>query len=513
MARRKRDARSSIASAHRRELAYVVNALREPDGFRLIIALFNDPSYRDRITAALPAGASLKIVPDADVGWFELELAGLARSGRPVYLTGLETWFDEDPPRRIRGLNYHRERLAEVAPVPILCWLPSVLAAELAREAPDLWAWRELVADFGTAQRRVGTPARAAAEEPSAQPDTAARRLVALHRALDGKRPTKPVDAGLLLERARLRADMGLLDDARGDAETALKIYRGEGRIADAAAACAHLGTIALRAGRTKDAEEHFSAALDGFRRIAHPTAEGQVLRLLGLYHQSQGAVDRARQVYRQGLELARSIHDRYAEASALGNIGTLEAEQGNADAARAAFTSALAIARELGNPREEAVGLANLALVGLENGDPVALERDLRRAIELARAAGDPATESAAATNLGLLLLRTGRLDAALAAQQQALALAKQAGDRRGELTAAGNLGSSLKAAGRLEDALGHFRNALRIAAELGDRASEAMGLEAIEDVLSALGRSDDAAEISRRRGESQPRSAVSID
>jgi tetratricopeptide (TPR) repeat protein len=502
-----------IQSAHRRELARVRNALCEPDGFRLIIALFNDPAYRERITAALPAGTALKIAPGAEVGWLERQLAELAHSGRPVYLTGLETWFDDDPPRRIRGLNYHRERLAEVAPIPILCWLPAVLAADLAREAPDLWAWRELVADFGTAPRQLGTPARVTADQPAVQSDTAARRLAALDRALDGKRPTTPSDAGLLLERAQLRSDLGRLDAARTDAQTALAIYREAGRVGDAASASAQVGMLAQRAGRFKDAEQHYEAALTGYRQIGHPLAEGQVLARIGHCHQAQGEVDLARHAYSRWLELTRRINYRYGEGSALGSLGMLEAEQGNVDAARAAFTAALAIARELGDERAEALGLANLALMDMEHGDPAAAERNLRRAIALARTLHLHATEVAATTNLGLLLLRTGRTDAAVALQEKALMLAKDAGDRRGELTAVVNLGSTLQASGRLDEALDQFSAAVRIAAALGDRKSEATGWEAIEGLLSALGRSDDLAGIRLRRGEPHPRSAVPTD
>ena len=62
-----------------------------------------------------------------------------------IHLSGASDWLT---PERWQGLNIRRDRLAESARARLVWWLHPRNVAEMATQAPDLWAWRGGVYSF-----------------------------------------------------------------------------------------------------------------------------------------------------------------------------------------------------------------------------------------------------------------------------------------------------------------------------------------------------------------------------
>ena len=82
--------------------------------------------------------------PAADAEGLE-QLIVAAADADLIHLSGAPKWLT---PQRWQGLNIRRDRLAESARARLVWWLHPQNVAEMATQAPDLWAWRGGVYSF-----------------------------------------------------------------------------------------------------------------------------------------------------------------------------------------------------------------------------------------------------------------------------------------------------------------------------------------------------------------------------
>ena len=83
--------------------------------------------------------------PAADAEGLERLIVAAAADADLIDLSGASDWLT---PERWQGLNIRRDRLAESARVRLVWWLHPRNVAEMATQAPDLWAWRGGVYSF-----------------------------------------------------------------------------------------------------------------------------------------------------------------------------------------------------------------------------------------------------------------------------------------------------------------------------------------------------------------------------
>lgn len=158
-----------------------------------------------------------------DVRTFEDELAALAGRCELIQLVGDQTWFDDLDDPRWEDLNLRREAFFERVPIKLLFWLTPARVAQLARAAPDLWAWRGGVYHFARRPAVNAHERRPPARYERADPDSVpaiGRRITELHGALATDLPNQ-LRLSLLDEMAALEQRLGRLDQA-------LRIYRVE---------------------------------------------------------------------------------------------------------------------------------------------------------------------------------------------------------------------------------------------------------------------------------------------
>ena len=83
--------------------------------------------------------------PAADAEDLERLIVAAATDADLIHLSGASDWLT---PERWQGLNIRRDRLAESARARLVWWLHPRNVAEMATQAPDLWAWRGGVYSF-----------------------------------------------------------------------------------------------------------------------------------------------------------------------------------------------------------------------------------------------------------------------------------------------------------------------------------------------------------------------------
>ena len=83
--------------------------------------------------------------PAADAEGLERLIVAAASEADLIHLSGASDWLT---PERWQGLNIRRDRLAESARARLVWWLHPRNVAEMATQAPDLWAWRGGVYSF-----------------------------------------------------------------------------------------------------------------------------------------------------------------------------------------------------------------------------------------------------------------------------------------------------------------------------------------------------------------------------
>ena len=83
--------------------------------------------------------------PAADAEGLEQLIVAAAADADLIHLSGASDWLT---PQRWQGLNIRRDRLAESARARLVWWLHPRNVAEMATQAPDLWAWRGGVYSF-----------------------------------------------------------------------------------------------------------------------------------------------------------------------------------------------------------------------------------------------------------------------------------------------------------------------------------------------------------------------------
>ena len=198
--------------------------VEEEAGFRFVVAVFGNSAYRDRLIHHLDMLVKHGRVLDiADMNDFESVDEGLTvacGSASLVHVTGARTWLSDESraAELLHGLNYRREGFAARCESTVVFWLDERSVRQLARHAPDLWAWRAGLLSF------VGEPLspseikgeRVMVGRVDAQ--SMRRRLKDIRTYLQQHDERLASHVLLLLEMAEIEISLGCLNEAEKSA-------------------------------------------------------------------------------------------------------------------------------------------------------------------------------------------------------------------------------------------------------------------------------------------------------
>jgi DNA-binding SARP family transcriptional activator/Tfp pilus assembly protein PilF len=262
---------------------------------------------------------------------------------------------------------------------------------------------------------------------------------------------------------------LGRYDDAVGNYERALTLFRGTGDLAGQARVLHNLGMVSFDQASYAQAAEYSRLALDLFRQTVDRTGEAGALTSLGNAVRHRGDNQQAAEHFQHALRLYRETGYHNGEAVALGNLGVIAQDQGHYQRAAALHSEALAIFREIGDRRDEANALNYLGVAARLGGQYAQAVSYHRQAVALFRSIGSPAREAAPLIGIGEAFLAAGQLVDARKQLETALVAAQQHGNRFEEARGYDLLGQVQHAAGCPDEARRHWRQALRLYAAFG--------------------------------------------
>lgn len=223
-----------------------------------------------------------------------------------------------------------------------------------------------------------------------------------------------------------------------------------------------------LGQGRSKEAEEWYSKAVD-----AGP--EAAACHGLGTAYFRQGKYDLARNSFERAAEISRAASDLVGEAAALHGLAAIDMEKNENSSAQKRLQQVLEIEETLGDLQGVSDLLQEMASIDLRLKDHKAAREKLQRSLEILKRSGNHRAEASALFNLALIDIELGDLELAAGGFRESLAHRRILGDRRGEAAVLHNLGQIEAQAGEIEKARVDFRDALRAYQELEDKSGEA--------------------------------------
>jgi predicted ATPase/class 3 adenylate cyclase/Flp pilus assembly protein TadD len=181
--------------------------------------------------------------------------------------------------------------------------------------------------------------------------------------------PTDPVlGAWLMLVRARLGLQQGVVGSAQADFDTVERVARGHGD--DGLLAAVLSEQVALDARRHGELDRaRVEEAVVAFRSAGEAAGEGELRLRVGAVLAGRHRRDQARSELEHALALMRQAGNSWGEASALNNLGYTAAADGRFEEADGLLTESIAIYERLGTPEGLAEAAESLAELRIGQG------------------------------------------------------------------------------------------------------------------------------------------------
>ena len=208
--------------------------------------------------------------PAADAEGLEQLIVAAAADADLIHLSGASDWLT---PQRWQGLNIRRDRLAESARTRLVWWLHPRNVAEMATQAPDLWAWRGGVYSFLDVAAPSVSPLTSfdfphEAWVNRADPGPRRKRIREIRTWLEGT-PQSELAYEVAREWGDLALSLGEFDEARhAYRDIALPAARLHHRAQEALTIKQALATVATEAGDFGGAIEILKDAAEDAERV-----------------------------------------------------------------------------------------------------------------------------------------------------------------------------------------------------------------------------------------------------
>ncbi|MEQ8756487.1 MAG: tetratricopeptide repeat protein [Coleofasciculus sp. G1-WW12-02] len=383
-----------------------------------------------------------------------------------------------DYPPVLQDLNFVRDAFTASVPHPILFILPDYAITQLAKYAPDFWAWGRKVFHFETGQltreeaiqQTIGSDRMMGSLELSEKQE----RIDLLQRLLMEYYPSGQSDTGtnlktrinILIQLGKAYYSQGKFAKAREHLEQALELANDHDDLASLkATALYELGIIQLNQERFQEAFALFQQSLELQRRLGDVQAEAATLNGLANIHIQQDKIEKAITLFQQSLKLQQRLGDVQGEAATLSNLAGTYVYKGEIEKAITLFQRALKLQQRIGNVQGEAAILNNLAYIHAHQGDIKTAIALYQQSLHLTRRIGNVQEEAITLHNLADIHTQQGDIEEAIILYQQSLDLTQRIGDvqnKAATLAMLGQLFADKK--GEVETALNYLQQALDI-------------------------------------------------
>lgn len=225
-------------------------------------------------------------------------------------------------------------------------------------------------------------------------------------------------DLGLVGRALGVRAGalyaLGRLDEAKRDAEMAVRLATEVGDLRQVGAMSKIVGEAAFQLGDFSAAVTSLERALAIAKELGDDRIGAAAHYLLGSLHQSRGDRQRARIEF--GMSLAIAVHARDAASESRAELGLAweHLDRGDHASARARYDRAIDLAMPLGLDRTVRIATGYLGIMHFDAGALAEADAHLARAAYDCKRAGDVRVEGIFVGIRGAVLAALGRVDEA---------------------------------------------------------------------------------------------------
>jgi tetratricopeptide (TPR) repeat protein len=228
---------------------------------------------------------------------------------------------------------------------------------------------------------------------------------------------------------------------------------------------------------------------------------EADLLRRLGILHESIGELDEAEAIYREAVQLAERSGDERLRARCFGKVADIFYRRGDLDhALRILQVELLPVFEKLGDLRSRAVTVGKIADIFYSRGDlDEALRIRQEEELPVFEKLGDVRSRAVAMGRVADILETRGDLDEALRIrQEEVIPVYEKLGDVSSRAMTMGQVAGNLYRRGDLDEALRILQvELLPIFEKLGDVRSGAVTMGQIASILYRRGDLDEALRI----------------
>ena len=418
--------------------------------------------------------------PAADAEGLEQLIVAAASDADLIHLSGTPDWLTSE---RWQGLNIRRDRLAESARARLVWWLHPRNVAEMATQAPDLWAWRGGVYFFLDVASPCVSPLTGfdfphETRVNRADPEPRRKRIREIRTWLKGT-PQPELVYEVAREWGDLALSLGEFDEARhAYRDIALPAARLHHTAQEVLAIKQALATVATEAGDFGGAIEVLKDAAEESGRLLgadHPDTLSSRNNLAVAYR-AAGRLNDAIPLFEKTLTTREELlgPNHPDTLTSRNNLAVAYQDAGRLNDAIPLFEETLkALTQLLGPNHPDALSSRNnLANAYREAGrlnDAIPLFEETLKAQTQLLGPNHPNTLTSR-NNLAAVYQDAGRLNDAIPLHEETLkALTQLLGPNHPDtLTSRNNLAAAYYVAGRLNDAIPLFEETLTTREEL---------------------------------------------
>ena len=455
------------------------------DSSCILLVSFNNELLRRDVEAELK-----RRLESEGFSFRELRIAGDGYRNLPAMLVDMKPQPDDVfliydlrkiLPEVLEYLNYRREDFVEHK-ISAIFWLDEPTLTEIARKAPDFWAFRSLPALEFKADRLQDAELPSQAEFSGGLTystrgeleDMIALREELLKDYLRNRPQNQSTIARLYNELAELYFYKAQFDRAMDSVQKALELYREIEDREGEASALSNLGGVLKDLGDLEGAKENWEHALkidEGVYGPDHPSVARDVSNL-GIVLQDLGDLEGAKENYERALKIDEGMYgpEHPNVAIRVSNLGSVLQDLGDLEGAKENYERALKIGEDVYGPEHPSVAIRvnNLGSVLHDLGDLEGAKEHFQRALKIGEDVYGPEHPSVAirVNNLGSVLHDLGDLEGAKEHYERALKIDEgvYGPDHPSVARDVNNLGGIFYDLGNLKDAKENLQRALKI-------------------------------------------------
>jgi len=189
----------------------------------------------------------------------------------------------------------------------------------------------------------------------------------------------------------------------------------------------------------------------------------------IGNIYFTRGELEKAEDMFQEGLKLDEKLGRIEGLAAKYGNLGNLYFRRGELEKAEKMYKKVLGIEEKLGRPESIANAYGNLGSIYLTRGEPEKAEDMYKKSLAISEAAGMVEQTAKSYGNLGNIYLTRGELDKAEDYYKKSLAICEPAGMLEQMANQYANLGLIYEQRGDTTTARQYWQKALALYEQIG--------------------------------------------